>query len=249
MHASKPIPRVGATVVRFLPRFFALVILAVSGVASLTGCELDLEFDRHVQLLPPENGLRGRVHVRAILRDQERVIGEELITDISGINVSLDRESGRVPTYGTYTFEGTFTMSDVEKDRYQARFSPTPQHDFLTEWVEMSQRTDQQVEFETDIVTEPQGSVQTFPNPSSDHVKIRFELSGAGQTDVFLVRSRIVATHRTHTLYQGHLPAGTHEMEWDGLASGSLGSLDGLYMLVVNQGDEYQFDWILRYVR
>ncbi len=235
MHSSISSHSLRVALSRHLLRAGTVLAVAASMGASSDGCEQNYE------PLPQENELKGSVHVQATLRDDTGAIGTTVITDASHINVRLERASQRIPEYGTSTSKGFFQMTGVELDRYQARVTPTPQHEVVSDWLEVTRPTVQVVEFPTALLIEPHGTVESVPNPSSQEVTIRFDLTVAGETEVYLARFH-PSRQPLHTLYDGFLAAGTHEMLWDGVASNVTYPLQGAYAVIVKQGEQYQYD-------
>jgi flagellar hook assembly protein FlgD len=73
-----------------------------------------------------------------------------------------------------------------------------------------------------------------FPNPFNPSTKVVFSLprDGHAQLDVVDVRGHVV-----RTLHSGALPAGRHEVSWDGTDDLGRGAASGVYFARLRHGD------------
>ncbi|MBK8227003.1 MAG: T9SS type A sorting domain-containing protein [Flavobacteriales bacterium] len=91
----------------------------------------------------------------------------------------------------------------------------------------------------TDISTDmPEGSfvlepVKVFPNPSNGELRIGIVANGSGEVEVTIrdLRGGLVST-----VSKGPLPAGRHELVWDGRDAQGMLVADGNYLVRVVQG-------------
>ncbi|NOZ57370.1 MAG: T9SS type A sorting domain-containing protein [Calditrichaeota bacterium] len=76
---------------------------------------------------------------------------------------------------------------------------------------------------------------QNYPNPFNAQTVIRFSLDRPGrvQLRVYNVLGQVVKT-----LLQGHLPAGVHEVVWDGKDEAGRAVVSGVYIVQLVRGDE-----------
>ena len=81
----------------------------------------------------------------------------------------------------------------------------------------------------------PAQTLSTYPNPFSDQVNIRFELSEANssQASIFNAKGQLV-----RNLGVSELRAGTHILNWDGRDDSGRGCANGIYFLRLELGKE-----------
>ncbi|MFC1502627.1 PKD domain-containing protein, partial [bacterium] len=93
--------------------------------------------------------------------------------------------------------------------------------------------------FQTDVETEDQrmpteySLYQNFPNPFNPYTTIRYGLPKADETELFIfdIQGRMV-----RRLLQGRMPAGYHEIRWDGRDNYGRQVSSGMYLLIIKAG-------------
>ena len=101
--------------------------------------------------------------------------------------------------------------------------------------------------FEAGFITEvvaPQTTdlIRNYPNPFNNTTTIEFQLPADGEV---LVAIYNIQGQQVHRLVDGFLPAGSHQLGWDGTSDAGNAVASGIYICQVTQGEQRQMHRML----
>jgi flagellar hook assembly protein FlgD len=169
--------------------------------------------------------LSGRVRVVGTLTDPTgAVTGERVVNDADGVKVYLKNETTIVDS--TLSNDGGYVFQ-----RGEGIYSAVT---LITAW--LGDATDPlhlhtNLAFPDTIQFRPDGGMAVYPNPFATVVRMRIELPSTQQVRLEV---RSIDGTRVRTLFLGTLPAGTHEVVWDGRTDAGSPVPVGTYWIVLD---------------